>query len=166
MKTNYDSVDLWRFESRRTKKGPDECWEWTGSLFDKTGYGQFWINNTNVLVHRFAYLLKDPSFNQELQVLHSCDNRKCVNPDHLFLGTHSINMDDMVQKDRQASGECNGSSKLTEPQVLEMLTLRKEGYSQRKLARKFNISQAQVWNIVNNKNWTCLQKQIVGTEIA
>ena len=77
------------------------CWEWTASLFSATGYGQFALTSTKPeTAHRMAWVLTNGDITDGLFVLHKCDNRKCCNPDHLFLGTHQDNITDMCQKGR------------------------------------------------------------------
>ena len=80
----------------------DGCWEWTGRK-SRTNYGICNIkfdNEQYYLIHRIFYRLANGSFNKSLHVLHECDNPTCVNPDHLFLGTHLDNMRDMAKKVR------------------------------------------------------------------
>lgn len=155
-----------RFKSRYIEREPDQCWNWTGALFQKTNYGQFFYDNKTVLAHRFAFLLKDPKFDQEQFVLHTCDNRWCVNPNHLYLGDHDKNMEDMTDRDRQAKGESNGDSVLKDEDVRDIFDLQSKGHSQRAIARLVGISQATVWNVLNKKNWTHVDLKSTGTEVA
>lgn len=76
----------------------DECWNWVGAI-DTPKYGAFKYNGKKVNSHRMAWFLTYGEF-PELLVLHSCDNRKCCNPKHLFLGTHKDNVQDMISKNR------------------------------------------------------------------
>jgi hypothetical protein len=126
-----------RFWSRVERKSADECWVWTGSLTGKPGlkYGNFWIHPFGTLrVHRVSWELANGPIPSGMFVCHKCDNSKCCNPAHLFLGTASDNNEDMYAKNRRISqksakrdgdfarGGENHKAKLTETIVAEIRT--------------------------------------------
>jgi len=92
-------ADRLRFESKYVKDEKTECWEWIAGKFD-SGYGAFQDEGKLVGAHRASYALYTTHIPEDLCVLHRCDNRSCVNPSHLFLGTRKDNHDDMVSKGR------------------------------------------------------------------
>jgi hypothetical protein len=127
------------------------CHEWTASV-DTAGYGQI-RNGKLALAHRLVWeMLVGPIPDGE-QVLHRCDNRRCVNQDHLFLGTNDDNIADKVAKGRASrlKGATNGNSKLTDTQVLEIRTAIG---SQRAIARQYGVNQRLVWAIKHKVMWS------------
>lgn len=125
------------------------CWNWTGTL-TRAGYGVLRINGSNYYAHRLSYKVfnnKEP--NDELEIIHSCDNPKCCNPDHLTEATHKLNMQDAIFKGRSAFGENHGNATLSNEEVEEIKKMYQQGYLQEDIARKFEIRQQTVSRIVN-----------------
>lgn len=135
------------------------CWEWTASK-SKKGYGNFMLNKKHYSAHRFAWILFYGEIPEGLCVCHKCDNRKCVNPAHLFLGTIADNNADMVKKNRQVNthGEKNNLSKLTEKQVIEIIELLKTE-TEKEVAKRFSVSCGCIEFINKNIAWKHLPRQ-------
>lgn len=106
-----------RFLSK-VEKTP-HCWEWRACRADG-GYGGFWLNGKTIHAHRAAYQLFVGPVGPGVQVCHTCDNRNCVNPAHLWLGSIQDNTADRDNKKRQARGERNGGSKLSDKAAAEI----------------------------------------------
>lgn len=157
-----------RFWSRVIRKENEECWGWTGKT-DKDGYGIFAaISQFNeIRAHRVSYVIHVGAIPKGIFVLHTCDNRPCTNPRHLFLGTALDNSQDMIRKGRQviAVGSGQGSAKLHES-VINEIRQRYQSYyfsesvrtlrhpdNQSSLAREFGVDQAQISRIVNGSAW-------------
>ncbi len=143
-----------RFWSKVDIKNIDKCWEWQGAR-QSHNYGSVTRGNgTSALAHRVAYTLTFGEIPVGLCVLHKCDNRKCVNPNHLFLGTIQDNNRDKCAKNRQSKGENSGRSKLKVEDVLNIRRLHSsEGYSIARLAKQFNISSSHTSDITKEKYW-------------
>ncbi len=137
----------------------DKCWEWSGAT-DAYGYGALTANGKTLKSHRVIYEVLFGKIKKNLSVCHRCDNTKCVNPNHLFVGTHAENMRDMVQKGRltniRARGEDSAQAKLKNKDVLEIRKLYRP-YSRMfgapVLAKKFGVSPTMIKYIVKRKNW-------------
>ena len=144
-----------RFWSKVNKSAPGGCWEWTA--YTSRGYGRFWLNGVHNPAHRISWEMANGpippgSGYHGTCVLHKCDNRKCVNPDHLFLGTQKDNVQDMVMKGRKAQpfGELNGQCTITDMQVL---VIRAYGawMTHQSLADTFGVGRSTISNIINHK---------------
>lgn len=136
-----------RFWSKIRKS--DGCWEWTASTYT-TGYGVFCPNQNKVPAHRYMWELINGPIPDGLWVLHDCDNRLCVRPDHLHLGTRRDNIDEAVERKRTAWGTRSASAKLTETQVREIF------YSTGKvkdIAQRFGVVQSTVSVIRRGLSW-------------
>lgn len=142
-----------RFWRKVNKDGPNGCWIWTASRFPR-GYGQA-KNSLDQYAHRVSWILKNGPIKKGKWVLHKCDVPECVNPDHLFLGNAKSNHDDMVSKGRQrhATGESAGLSKLKEHQVLDIRRRYFGGQSQRSIAKCFGVARGTVWAILRGITW-------------
>lgn len=143
-----------RFEAK-FEEDESGCWNWTASK--RAGYGAFGIDGRTQRAHRVAYQLYVEEIPAGLCCLHRCDNRGCVNPDHLFLGTYTDNNRDCENKGRRpridTSGEKHGKAKLTEDDVRTIRTMYANGARQVDLARKFGVSQSAIYHIVHRCNW-------------
>lgn len=128
------------------------CILWKGTR-TSGGYGQLVYHRTLLLAHRVAYRLAFGDFDESLGVLHRCDNRLCVNAEHLFLGTNADNVRDMVSKGRHPHGETNGQSRLTASQVTEIRRLHAQGEKLKKIASAYGIKQDTVVRIVGRRLW-------------
>lgn len=138
-----------------------KCLRLLNYRYNAKGYLQVWFEDKAylltrlILEHRLERKLvygMDNRLTDEC-ALHHCDQRFCINPDHLFLGTRTDNAKDRDRKDRQARGETQGSSKLTEKDVLEIRKLRSLGVTQTELGIRFGTSQGNIWHIVHHSSW-------------
>lgn len=126
-----------RFQRRVGKKLPTGCMEWQ-SYRQPNGYGRFSFGKRKrALAHRFAYSLAHGEIPQGKVVMHSCDNPRCVNVEHLHLGTQAENVADMVTKGRFSR------SKL-EPHLKAILKKRAAGYTQQQIADEYRVSRPLV----------------------
>ncbi len=121
------------------------------------GYPQVHLGQLTMNAHRYVYQLLHGKIPPRLDVMHSCDNRECVNPAHLCLGTRKQNMADAVAKGRVPRGQLSGMSKVTEASVREIRELASNRVPQRRIALRYDISQAAVWKILNGLTWRWLQ---------
>jgi hypothetical protein len=131
------------------------CWLWTGATFNH-GRGQLRIGDRLVLASRASYEAFHGEAPGDLLVCHKCDTPACVNPDHLFLGTHQDNKDDCVAKNRQARnrGEKGGRAVLTERDVRKIrATYARGGIGSEALGREYGVSGRQIRYIVNRQEW-------------
>lgn len=137
-----------RFEAKYIPVTETGCWLWIGGHY-RNGYGTFTMpHRTSCKAHRASWVLHNGSIPEDLQVLHKCDVRACVNPNHLFLGTNADNRIDCVKK-----GRMNHPARLTVEQVKEIRSMRASGVTTQILSDKFQISAGYVRAIVLRRNW-------------
>lgn len=139
-------------DSPKSKNG---CIRYLGAL-STTGYGVFMIDGKSYNSHRISYELFVGRIPKGQFVLHKCDNRQCIAPQHLFLGTQADNIKDMKNKKRNSCGigEKHGHSKLTIIQVKEIKKLIQLGHKQTTIAKKFNISTQTIADIKAKRSWS------------
>jgi hypothetical protein len=131
------------------------CWLWTGAR-DSSGYGSFGINEERWRASRLAYHFFRGVIPEGAHVLHRCDVRLCVNPNHLFLGDNAINLADMRAKGRQVRGEQQGASRLTQQQVREIKRRIAAGDCKPRIAADFGVTRGAIWHIAVGNTWAWL----------
>lgn len=136
--------DVWR---RIDQRDADECWPFIGAV-NTNGYGQISLNGKQRLVHRAVFEESTGMDPGDLLVCHACDNPRCCNPAHLFLGTSADNM-----SDASAKGRLPGSPKLTSSEVREIRRIAATGVSYYRLGKLFGVSDDNISHIVRRISW-------------
>jgi hypothetical protein len=158
--------------------GSDPCWNWVGFVMPN-GYGKFSFGREHFLAHRSSWHLLRGPIPDGMCVLHKCDNRRCVNPDHLFVGSEMDNTQDMIAKGRNSTGDrhwsrakrsafmrrviepgvpkrrgsLHGNAKLTEEDVRAIRRRVAAGETRLAVSRSFSVTNATVCGIVNRRSW-------------
>jgi|CXWL01.1.fsa_nt_gi hypothetical protein len=148
-----------RFYANVTIRNAKYCWEWNGTI-NNYGYGvMYQYRAKRILAHRMSWIIYKGEIPDDKCILHKCDNRRCVNPDHLFLGSRDDNNKDMVSKGRhnpygsrtgKTAGEQHGGSKLTEKDVK---MIRNSDQSGSELARQLGVSKTTICDIKKRRIW-------------
>lgn len=130
------------------------CWTWLGPRNDH-GYGRWRYSGKKWNAHRVAWIFSIGLIPVGLHVLHRCDNPACVNPKHLWLGTHQDNVDDRERKgrNRPPQGERNSKHVLTNSDVIAIRKMRKDGKGPSIIADLYKVSRTTIWQIVRRKTW-------------
>jgi hypothetical protein len=146
------------------------CWDWKGKITN-AGYGEITLDRKYLLIHREAYKLFKGDIPNGLNVCHSCDNKKCCNPDHLWVGTQKENINDCVKKDRRTKGgwsytreyaprntgrpgQKHHANKIRDHDVYEIRELLKQGLNQKQIANRYGVDQSVISKIKNGKAWS------------
>jgi len=140
----------------------DTCWVWKGKK-DKNGYGQFYMNldkkEISVRPHRFSYMIFKGEIPDGLLICHSCDNPACVNPQHLFLGTQKINIQDALKKERMngPKGTKQWLAKFKDDDIREIRKLKSSGMNGNQIAKKYNVNRRVIYDILKKITWKHVQ---------
>lgn len=129
------------------------CWVWTGAI-GKNGYGTLTVNKKFKASHRIAYELYKGEIPKGLEVCHTCDNTKCVNPEHLWVGTHSQNMRDKYNKGRSNTTGRKDTidTRLSDKQIIDIKNKYKPyKYTMKMLSEEYNVCQSSINNILKEK---------------
>lgn len=128
------------------------CWLWNGEL-SYQGYGlSYWAGKPQ-RAHRLSWKIFNGPIPEGEWVLHRCLSRRCINPDHLYLGDHRANMADMVAQGHSLKGEKHGAAKLTEENVREIKRLFAKGIPNTRLGRMFGVATNTIRRIRIGRNW-------------
>ncbi len=149
------TADVFRFWKHVDIRGLDECWEWKRAL-SQAGYGVFGITfkYMTVQAHRFSFFIENGSLTEEC-VCHKCDNPKCVNPRHLFAGSHRDNALDKIRKgrDRSVKGRLHFRSKFTEADIAQIRKAAAEGEPVFEIAERYPGTRRNIYSIVHRETW-------------
>lgn len=154
---NLTQSDITRFWTLVDRRGPDDCWLWQGGG-PNNRYGNFSVGTRKTarthLAHRIAYqLARGPT---HLQVCHTCDVTRCVNPAHLVAGTQKWNRTDCKNKGRTARGMQHGRVVLTEKIVRQITRLASKGHCASEISRRLGPRLGTIWNVMHGRTWLWL----------
>ncbi len=139
-----------KLKEKAVKDPRSKCWIWPGGK-SSTGYGMMQVGSKRYKVHRLMYWIYNGVYPGEKLVRHTCDNRLCFNPNHLILGTHTDNINDMVKRKRHKGGRVKGVVKVTTEKRVLIKHDRLAGYSISCIARKYGISRSYVDDIIHDR---------------
>jgi hypothetical protein len=168
MSKHYSPKLVAAFWAKVDRRHPDECWEWTGAK-TKAGYGVY-NHPKNQGAHRYSAEMAFGPVPPGMFVCHKCDNRSCVNPDHLFYGTPSDNSRDAFKKGRHKMpyfwsnpewvaartykrGADIGSSKLTDADIIAIRQMRIAGASSNEIAKRYRLDRSTILDIIKGVHW-------------
>ena len=160
-----------RFEDKYIPEPNSGCWLWNTTV-NNAGYGIVKNNNKVMVAHRASYELYCEPIPDGMIICHKCDNRSCVNPDHLFVGSYKDNTHDMISKGRRYTGDRsvimrgntnsqgskNASAKLTEKQVIAIY---RDTRTAKEIAADYSINANGVYRIKNGTRWKHITGELI-----
>lgn len=146
-----------RFWSKVDIGAPDQCWEWQASLHT-SGYGRFKLaDQWCVVANRMALVIHTGEDRLDRMALHTCDNRRCCSPHHLYWGTHTENMRDKSRRGRwrggDQSGASNGAAKLTDEELALVVKRLQDGWNNKQIAADLPVTHSMVSLIRLGRMW-------------
>ena len=147
-----------KFWMKVDRRNDNECWNYIGQI-GSNGYGFFVDSGKTKLAHRISYQLSLGEIPSGLCVCHICDNRKCCNPKHLFLGTQADNMLDKARKGRcnPPRGERNSRTSMSSKDIINIRSLSKDGVMHKDIAKMYGVQRPCITDIVNRRSWKHVQ---------
>lgn len=141
-----------RFWQYTIKRGPDDCWLWVGARFGANGYGALQVNERALRAHRIAWEMHNGPIPSDRIVCHTCDNPPCVNPAHLYLGTHASNAADKVRRGR-VNPSVGGGTRPTKLTPKDIAEIRSAPGRLAEIAAKYGVSRSQISRVKLRQNW-------------
>lgn len=146
---------LSRFAGKYTVEPTTGCWNWTAGTHRERGYALFWYGGFTMFAHRASWMIHHGPIPADMHVLHKCDNRLCVNPEHLFLGTNEDNYKDRDAKLRMPHGVRCATNKLSPDDIRDILASTKRNAE---LARQYGVDPSHIMRIRRGERWKHLDR--------
>jgi len=161
----WDKVDI--VYNKDETLNMNACMIWKGALLEN-GYGVFYNLKKNIRAHRFIYecyngpIPEYDEYHKRMCICHKCNNRSCVNPLHLKIGTNQQNSDDMVNAGRQARGSTHGNSIFEDTDIIDILTdiYNNKYFNVDEISKKYSVDRRTICGILKGKNWTHITKKV------